>query len=112
VQATYSPRRVGNDAHALDLLSEAIARVERAAARAKDQGAVVLEWRAVTGLARLLEEAGRPDEARERLRAICGAADGLDSPELDEARRLLAVMQTCGEAGYMASCHEEGTRNG
>ncbi len=120
--------RIGNHAHALELLSEAIevseksevgwyrpeaeraqadvmlqwgnapideaiARVERAAARAKDQGAVVLELRAVTTLAHMLGKAGRPGEARKRLVALCGApSEGLDSAELDEARRLLSTL--------------------
>ena len=74
-------------------IDDAIARVEHAAWLAKQHGAVALEWRAVTALARLLEQNGQPEKARERLRSICGAsAAGLDSAELDEAKSLLAAL--------------------
>jgi hypothetical protein len=74
-------------------IDDAIARVEHAAWIAKGQGAVALEWRAVTTLARLLAHNGRPAQARDRLCAACGAStEGLDSQELDDARTLLASL--------------------
>jgi class 3 adenylate cyclase/tetratricopeptide (TPR) repeat protein len=72
---------------------EAIVRVERAAALARRQGAVVLEWRAVIELARLLEQLGRAEQARVRLGEVCDASTlGLDSSELDKARALLDTL--------------------
>ena len=47
--------------------AQAILRVEAAAAHAKRQGALALEWRATMALARLYP-GGRHDEARELLR--------------------------------------------
>ena len=73
--------------------NEAIVRIEDAVRLAKEQGAVALEWRAVTSQARLFEKSGQSERARECLCGICGAAsDGLDSLELDEARGLLATL--------------------
>jgi tetratricopeptide (TPR) repeat protein len=72
---------------------DAIARVEHAAWLAKGQGSVALEWRAEMALARLLEQEGQSERARERLRAVCGSStDGLDSQELVEAKSLLASL--------------------
>jgi predicted ATPase/class 3 adenylate cyclase len=72
---------------------DAIARVEHAAWLAKGQGSVALEWRAEMALARLLEQHGQSERARERLRAVCGSStDGLDSQELVEAKSLLASL--------------------
>jgi class 3 adenylate cyclase/predicted ATPase len=126
--AAQSHLQVGNEARALELLSEAIeiaeksrigwyrpevvrlqaeimlqsrqitlddaiARVEHAAWLAKGQGAIALQWRAVTALATLLRKKGKGDNAREQLAAICGAtAEGLDSAELDTARRVLQSL--------------------
>jgi predicted ATPase/class 3 adenylate cyclase len=74
-------------------VDDAIARVEHAAWLAKDKGSIALEWRATTALARLLEQRGGTDEARDRLRAVCGSyAEGLDSLELDEAKSLLLAL--------------------
>jgi predicted ATPase len=74
-------------------IDDAIARVEHAAWLAKGQGAVALEWRSVMTLARLLGYSGRPAQARDRLCAACGAStEGLDSQELDDARKLLASL--------------------
>ena len=68
-------------------IDDALARIEHAAWLAKGQGAVALEWRAVTALARLLAHGGRLAEARDRLGAACGAStEGLDSQELDDAK--------------------------
>ena len=74
-------------------VDDAIARVEHAAWLANGQGAIALEWRAVTTLARLLALNGRPVEARDRLCVACGAStEGHDSQELDDARTLLASL--------------------
>jgi histidine ammonia-lyase len=74
-------------------VDDAIARVEHAAWLAKGQGAVALEWRAEIALARLLEQHGQAERARDRLRAVCGpSTDGLDSAELDQAKRLLKTL--------------------
>jgi hypothetical protein len=67
--------------------------VEHAAWLAKQQGTIALEWRAATAVARLLEQSGDPEKARQQLGAICGAAEGLDSAELDDARRLLQSLR-------------------
>jgi class 3 adenylate cyclase/predicted ATPase len=127
--AAESHLQVGNDARALELLSEAveiaeksrvgwyrpevlrlqaeillqsrqitfddaIARIEHAAWLAKGQGAVALQWRAVNALAQLLEQRGKTDKAREHLASICGtSAEGLDSSELDTAKRLLQALR-------------------
>jgi predicted ATPase len=74
-------------------IDDAIARVEHAAWLAKEKGAIALEWRATAALARLLEQRGDGDKARDRLRAVCGSyADGRDSIELDEAKSLLDAL--------------------
>jgi class 3 adenylate cyclase/tetratricopeptide (TPR) repeat protein len=120
--------RVGNNARALDLFSEAVERSEKsqlgwlrseiqrlqaeallqsgqigigdailrvdAASRlAREQGALALEWRAVTVLGRLLTQNGRHAQARERLQAVCDPSLGeFDSEDLREARTLLADL--------------------
>ena len=72
---------------------EAQHRFEEAARLAGEQSAVMLQWRANLSLARLFSKEGRTDEARSRLSAICNAAgDGLDAPELLEAKRLLTAV--------------------
>ncbi len=54
------------------------------------QGAKMLEIRAATGLARLLMEQGRRDQAREIVAPLCEwFQEGLDLPDLISARRLL-----------------------
>jgi len=74
-------------------VDDAIARVEHAAWLAKGQGSIALEWRAEIALARLLEQHGQSERARERLRAVCGpSTDSLDSAELDQAKSLLATL--------------------
>ena len=74
-------------------IDDAIAGVDHAAWLAKEKGSIALEWRATTALARLLEQRGDGDKARDRLRAVCGSyAEGLDSIELDEAKSLLAAL--------------------
>ena len=75
-------------------IEEAIVRIGHAVTRAKEQGAVALEWRASTSLARLLERNRRPELARERLCEICdNPTVGLDSPELDSAKLLLSALR-------------------
>lgn len=74
-------------------IDDAIARVEHAAWIAHGQGAIALEWRAATTLARLLEKAGRIEEARQQLGDACGGESaGLDSRELDAAKALLVSL--------------------
>jgi len=72
---------------------EAVDRIVGAAELARRQGALTLQWRAVTALATLLVQQGRETEAVLRLREVCDEADvGLDASELDEARALLASL--------------------
>jgi predicted ATPase/class 3 adenylate cyclase len=74
-------------------IDEAIAQLEHAAWLAKGQGSLALEWRAEIALARLLEQHGQPERARERLRVVCGpSSDGLDARELVEAKILLSSL--------------------
>ena len=72
---------------------QAIARVEAAAAHARQQGALALEWRATMALARLYAGVGRHDEARAMLRRNYAAfTEGFASPDLVEGERLLRAM--------------------
>ena len=72
---------------------EAVSRIVGAAELARRQGALTLQWRAVTALATLLVQQGRDAEAVFRLREVCDEADvGLKTLELDEARALLASL--------------------
>ena len=69
---------------------QAIVRVEAAAAHARQQGALALEWRATMALARLYAGVGREDEARERLRnGYAAFTEGFSSPDLVEGKQLL-----------------------
>lgn len=73
----------GDAAAAKASLLEALAAAER-------QGARLLELRAAISLARLSQERGQSDMARERLSRICGwYTEGQDTPVLVEARTLL-----------------------
>jgi predicted ATPase len=73
--------------------TETILRIDDAAKLARNQGAIALEWRAATSLARLLAQNGQAEQARERLREVCGVlSEGLDSSELDAARADLAAL--------------------
>jgi hypothetical protein len=69
---------------------QAIVRIEAAAARARQQGAVMLEWRAAMALAPLYSGAGRDAEARELLRTHYAAfTQGFATPDLLEGKKLL-----------------------
>jgi class 3 adenylate cyclase/predicted ATPase len=69
---------------------QAILRIEAAAALARQQGAVMLEWRAALALAPLYSGAGRDAEARELLRTHYAAfTQGFATPDLLEGRKLL-----------------------
>ena len=72
---------------------EAVARIVGAAELARRQGALTLQWRAVTAVATLLVQEGRDAEAVLRLRKVSDEADvGLDVLEIDDARALLASL--------------------
>ncbi len=71
-------------------VDDAILRVDAANSLAREQGALALEWRAVTALGRLLMQNGQHAQAQERLRAVCDASiEEFDSAELREAKTLL-----------------------
>ena len=60
---------------------------------ARNQSAKLFELRAATGLARLWSTQGKLDQARDLLRSICaGFAQGVETPDLREARLLLAEL--------------------
>jgi predicted ATPase len=62
----------------------------RAVSIAREQGAVSLVLRATLALARLWVDLGRRHEARDALAPICaGFTEGLETPDLIEARALL-----------------------
>jgi len=68
----------------------ALARVEAAAALAREQGALALEWRATMVLSRLHAGVGRDAEARTMLRDNYAAfTQGFASPDLIEGKQLL-----------------------
>ena len=73
--------------------AEGMVRIESAAAHARQQGALALEWRATMALARLYGDAGRQDEGRELLRRNYAAfTEGFTSPDLVQGRQLLDSM--------------------
>jgi len=64
-----------------------------AIAVARGQQAKALELRAATGLARLWRDEGGPDKARDLLAPVYGwFTEGLDTPDLVEAKALLASL--------------------
>jgi len=68
----------------------AIVRIEAAAALARKQGALALEWRATMALARLHASVGRDTQAGELLRHNYAAfTQGFGSPDLVEGKQLL-----------------------
>ena len=73
--------------------TDAIARIVAAAALARQQGALALEWRTTMSLARLHRDAGRHDEARDMLRQnYARFTEGFGSLDLVEGKRLLESM--------------------
>jgi predicted ATPase len=73
-----------------DSESEAEACFQDAIAVAQDQHAKAWELRATLSLYRLWQRTGRREEARARLAEVTGwFTEGLDAPDLREARRLL-----------------------
>jgi hypothetical protein len=75
-------------------VANAIHQIESAAALARKQGALALEWRATMGLARLYCSCGRHAEASARLRTNYAAfTEGLTSVDLVEGRRLLDELE-------------------
>jgi predicted ATPase len=66
---------------------------ERAVEIAGKQSAKSFELRATTGLARLLDQQGRRDEARTKLAAVYNwFTEGFDTPDLKHAKQLLAQL--------------------
>ncbi|MGD8517518.1 MAG: AAA family ATPase [Anaerolineae bacterium] len=76
-----------------DSEAQAEASLRRALETAKDQGSKMLELRAATSLARLLQKQDRPAAGRQRL-ADCYSwfTEGLDTADLQQASRLLADL--------------------
>lgn len=73
--------------------AQAITRIESAAALARQQGAVALEWRAAMALAPLYSSIGRDAEARELLRSHYAAfTPGFSTPDVVEGKQLLDSM--------------------
>ena len=73
--------------------TEAISRIEAAAALARQQGALALEWRTTMSLARLHRDTGRHDEACDMLRQnYARFTEGFASLDLVEGKRLLDAM--------------------
>ena len=71
--------------------NERAAMLHEALAVARVQEAKLWELRAATDLARLMAERGERDAARELLTPVCGwFTEGLDSPDLRAARKVLA----------------------
>ena len=72
-------------------MAQAEACLRRSLALAAGIGAKMLELQAANSLAALCQASGRRDEARALIAPrLASFAEGLDSPDLDEARALLA----------------------
>jgi hypothetical protein len=68
-------------------------RLKQAAVLAQQQGALALEWRATSSLARLHAAQGRDDLARDVLRKqFARPYEGFASPDLVEGTQLLRYM--------------------
>ncbi len=73
---------------------QAIARIEAAVVLARQQGALALEWRSISSLARLHASTGGHDLARSLLTAQFSASlEGFESPDLVEGKQLLETMR-------------------
>jgi hypothetical protein len=73
--------------------AESEARFQQALAIARQQQARSLELRAATSLARLWQQQGRRDDARELLAPIYGwFTEGFDTADLQEAQALLTAL--------------------
>jgi adenylate cyclase len=80
--------------------AEAEAWVQRALDIARHQEAKSLELRAAMSLARLWQQQGKRDEARELLAAIYGwFTEGFDTADLQEAKALLDALGSSGHDG-------------
>ena len=79
-------------------VSETEASFRQAIAIARGQEAKSGERHATLSLSRLLQKAGRSEEARQLLSSIYGwFTEGFDTPDLQEAKALLDVL--CKEKG-------------
>jgi predicted ATPase len=77
-------------AHCRSEHAEAEACFQRALAIAQGQGARIWQLRAAASLSRLWREQGKRAEARDLLAPVCGwFTEGLDTPDLKEAKALL-----------------------
>jgi predicted ATPase len=77
----------------VDALAEAEHCFERAVTIAARQGSLWWELRATTDLARLWSRGGRPAEARALLARVYDRfTEGFDTPDLRDARELLASL--------------------
>jgi predicted ATPase len=96
-QAWWLPEQYRLQAELLLLGPDAETRAEASLRRAldvaRDQGSKMLELRAATSLARLLQKQGRSTEGK-KLLADCYAwfSEGFDTQDLQEARGLLAAL--------------------
>ena len=74
-------------------IPQAIARIEKAVDLARQQGALALEWRAASSLARLHISTGQHDLARELLQThFSASSEGFESPDLVEGKQLLNTL--------------------
>ena len=75
-------------------IPQAITRIEVAVGLARQQGALALEWRAVSTLARLHASTGRHDLARELLQTHFSAySEDFESPDLVDGKQLLDTLR-------------------
>jgi predicted ATPase len=76
-----------------DAKAQAEASLREAAGLAREQGSRMVELRAHVALSELLRERGQAAEAREQLAGVLGGfTEGLDTPELVQARALLGAL--------------------
>ena len=81
----------------------------RALQLAREQGALALELRAATGLARWLGETNRHEQGRELLQATYGQfTDDFDTPDIAEAKAVLGTLQS--SAAFAEACGIKGAK--
>ena len=75
-------------------MPQAITSIEAAVGLARQQGALALEWRSISSLARLHASNGGHDLARSLLTAhFSASSEGFESPDLVEGKQLLDTMR-------------------